>query len=130
MKNLRRVLNLRRECERAEEKLSELETLSEKLTTNLSDMPHAGTPTPIDEWWARYIDQKDYYRAKLFAYVNAAEELEREIDGLKGDDIKLAMKYRFIDGMKITDIAEAMFFSERNIYYLLKRGQKQYTERY
>lgn len=127
MKSLKRVLRLRRECDRAAEKLDELETLSEKLTANLSDMPRSDSPTPMDEWWARYIDQRTYAAEKFAAYVAEMESLEKELEQLHGENVRLAMQYRYINGKRVADIAEAMYYSERYVYKLLKRGRKEYN---
>ena len=127
MKNLNRVLRLKRECYRAAEKLDELETLSERLTANLSDMPRSDSPTPMDEWWARYIDQRTYAAEKLQAYINEIDNLEKELNQLHDENVRLAMQYRYINGRKVSEIAEAMYYSERYVYKLLKKGRKEYN---
>lgn len=128
MRDINKVLKLRKECSRAAELVDIYESLAMRMTAQLSDMPRSDSPTPIDDWWAKLADQRDYYNRKLTEYVQAAFALNTALDKLPDESVRLAMRCRYVDGMKVADIAEKMNYSERNLYRMLKAGRKQYNE--
>lgn len=128
MRDINSVLKLRKECKRAAELIDIYESLAMRMTAQLSDMPRSGSPTPIDDWWAKLADQRDYYNKKVTEYVQATFELNTALDKLPDENIRLAMKARYISGEMVADIAEQMHYSERNLYRMLKAGRKQYNE--
>ena len=56
------------------------------------------------------------------------EEIEDFIELLDNPRELLAIRYRYIDGMKLEDIAENMSYSVRSVAHFLSKGVKHLTE--
>jgi len=108
-------------------KVEELETLATRITPVLSDMPKGGSSI-IDDKWAKLIDYKAKLASKLGEYLCDCAELEKELECIRNPRIRTAMKYRYIDCMKIEDIADKLEVDLRYVYRLLKKGKEIYYE--
>lgn len=129
--NLRVVWEKKREYERLLAKVEELETLATKMTSNLTGLPKsANTKRNDDDAWAALIDYKASCEAQLLDYLNACRALEKELDSIRSDKIRTAMKYRFIDCKRIDQIAVAMRYDKRWVQRLLEKGERIYKEMY
>ena len=60
--------------------------------------------------------------------VRKMEEIEDFIELLDNPSELLAIRYRYIDGMKLEDIAENMSYSVRSVAHFLSKGVKHLTE--
>ena len=60
--------------------------------------------------------------------VRKMEEIEDFIELLDNPSELLAIRYRYIDGMKLEDIAENMSYSVRSVAYFLSKGVKHLTD--
>lgn len=60
--------------------------------------------------------------------VRKMEEIEDFIELLDNPRELLAIRYRYIDGMKLEDIAENMSYSVRSVAHFLSKGVKHLTE--
>lgn len=127
---LYRVINGRREYERMRDKVFELEAIAEKITPTLSQMPRGNSGNPKDDAWAKLIDYKTECEWLLSVYLNDCQELEHELQVIRDDTIRVAMQYKYIDGMTVESIAEKMGYTPRNISYCLAKGRKIYEKYY
>ena len=127
---LNRVRVMRPEAERLSNKVEELENLATKMSQILSATPKGKGGSYKDDAWAAFIDYKSQCQAQLTDYLNACAELTEELECIKSTKIKTAMLYRYVDCLKIEQIAERMHYDIRNVYILLRKGKKIYCKVY
>ena len=125
---LNRVQKLRQEYIRAEEKLEELETLATHITTRLSDMPKNAPASDLASILAALADHREKYAGIVKRYLDNCDQLERELNAIRNPAIRTAMIRRYVDGMKVEDIAEAMHYERSWVYRLLNKGRKIYSK--
>lgn len=127
---LNRVRDGKKEYERLIFRIEELKSVAEKITPVLSDMPKGGNKAK-DDTWALLIDYKTRLGERLEQYVKDCEALDMEIDVcITSQRIRTAMKYRFINCLRVMDIAERMNYDTRTITRLLKTGRNLYEEHF
>lgn len=129
-KRLDRVINARKEYERMLDKVKELESIAEKITTTLSSQPKGGGTNLKDDTWAKLIDQKIECEWLIGIFLDESKELNAELDCITNPNIRLAMKYYYIDGLTQEAIASRMGCSDRGIRKMLQTGRRIYYEYY
>lgn len=127
---LNRVRNGWQEFHRLSEKVEELEALATRVTPVLSDMPKGKSPKPKDDVWAMLADYKDQCEAEIRWYLKASQELEKELSIIYSPNIRTAMKYRYIDCLKVEDIADTMGYEIRSVRRFLAKGREIYLKEY
>lgn len=124
------VRDSKAEYERQLMSLEELETIAEAITSHLSKVPKAAGGRK-DDTWAALADQRDIVQADLDYYLEAKTTLENELmELIRKPSIRTAMLYRFINCMSYDDIAAALQYDVRNVYYLVQAGKKIYIDWY
>lgn len=126
---LNRVLYKQNEYKRLLVKIEELEAIATRVTPILSDLPKGGSSTP-DDRWSKLVDYKLQLQACLDQYAQDCIELEDELECIKSERVRVAMKYKYIDGLSVERLAECLETDERYAYKLLARGRKIYEETY
>ena len=127
---LNRVRNARFEYVRLLQKVEELETIATRTVPVLSQTPESrGSLRLQDDTWAKLADYKESCKEALNKYLTDCKELEKELECIKSPRIRTAMRYRYIDSFRITDIATAMGYEQRQIRRFLRTGEKIYSER-
>ena len=128
-KRLNRVRDARLEYGRLQEKVEILETIATRATTRLTGLPKTRTGEHGDTW-AALLDYKLECQDKLTVLLQESLALERELDCIRNPKIRTAMKYRYIDCLKLEDIASRMSYEVRSITRFLDTGKKIYEETY
>lgn len=127
MGKLDRVRNGRKEYERLLRKVEELEALAERTTTVITGTPRSGSGIPVDDSWAKLIDYKNKCLARMSAYLEDCENLEAEIEScIKKPHIRAALKARYVDCLKVSEVARLIGYEPRNTYLLLAKGRRIY----
>lgn len=129
VKDINRVIDGRAEYDRMLLKVEELKTMAEKMTPVLSDMPKGGNHT-LEDTWIKLADYKSELQFKMSAYIQDCMELENELECIRNDNIRTAMKYKYIDGLTIEKIADIMIYDTRQIDRYLHTGRSIYERFY
>lgn len=62
-----------------------------------------------------YMDEKSILESEI-------NHIERSIDEIENEKSRFVLKYRFIEGIKLEDIASWMSYSQSQIYRYYKKG--------
>lgn len=106
-----------KEIKRIDNELTELEAeMIYPRSPNLDGMPHGGAG---GDAFLRYMDRKDaltrdYYNAKAHL-LDELDAIERAIQHLP-EKQKTLVWYRYVEGMRWEDIAEAMAYSWKQVH--------------
>lgn len=132
--NVERRLNRVRwgwqEFNRLSLKVEELESLAQKITPTLSDMPKGNSPHPKDDTWATLIDYRTMCEEVIRQYLKDCKDLEEEMECIRSERIRTCMKLYYIDRYSQCRIADIMNYTERAIRSFLSKGRKIYYETY
>lgn len=127
IEKLNRVLDKRRDIERIENRIAELESLATKATSVITGMPHGGKGDIADKW-ADLADYKNRYQESIHAFMNDSKELEEELTAIRKPAIRVAMQYRYVDCISPEAIAEKMCCDVRTVYRYLAKGKAVYIK--
>lgn len=130
MYDLYRVINGKKDFLRMKNKLTELEAIATKVTPVLSDMPKGGSPNPKDDAWAKFVDYKEKVQGQMERYLQDCIDLETELEAIVNGDVRVCLKYRYIDDLSIGEIATKTGYSSRNVDRLLSKGRLMYEKFY
>jgi len=130
MSRLTRVVDGWYEYQRLREKVAQLTSIAEKITPQLSDMPHASSSKSKDETWAALIDYKNKCQNALAQYYKDCKDLDEELNVIQNPEIRIAMKYKYIDRQSAEKIARKINFDVRTVYRFLKTGRRIYEDVY
>lgn len=123
IKELRDIACLSREVPQIED---ELETLKAKLIyakgPKIDGMPHSHNVTDGTDMIVKYIDLKEHYKTMLADLLGRYKDLEKLVLKLPPDE-RRAIRYRYIMGMTIREVAQAMNYTERQIHRLLRSAE-------
>lgn len=131
MGKLDRVLDYKREYIRYIWKVEELQATAERVTKAFSPVPSRGGTMKQEDWYVSLMEYKKFCEDKIEGYKKSCIELEYEIDtAVQNPQIRAVMKARYIDGQKVEEIAESLYYEPRTIYRLLKKGKSLYEKAY
>lgn len=122
--DLREIACLSREVPQIED---ELETLKAKLiyakSPKLDGMPKQTSSGDGADMIVKYIDLKEHYKQMLADLLGKYKDLEKLVLKLPPDE-RRAIRYRYIMGMTIREVSQAMNYTERQIHRLLRSAEK------
>lgn len=127
---LYRVVDSIREYKRLSVKIEELEAAATKITSTLSPAPKGGGEHYTDDVWAKLADYKSLCKLQWLIILEESLALEDELDCIRNSDIRTAMKYKYVDGMTVSEISEQMQYSSRNVDRFLQKGRRIYDRYY
>ena len=110
VKELSQLYCLRKEIERYERRLKELEQKRGLSSVLIDDMPHGKGPvhSQVEELAAEMTDLKAIILAKRIECVHEQSRLERYVATIPDSRIRLVIALRFIDCLSWPAVAEAM----------------------
>lgn len=88
----------------------------------LDGMPKTPSGGDGSDMLVKYIDLKDRYEKLYIALVMNIESLEKELPALTRNQ-RLAVRYRYIQGLSISDVAKKMSYTERQVHRLLREAE-------
>lgn len=100
----RRISRLLDEKKRWEEK-------AKFVSPVYSDMPKGGTSDKVQTAVCRIIEIEQQLDQQIDAQVDLREKIEAAVSGLKDEKLRDVMRYRYIDGMKLREVAAEMHYS-------------------
>ena len=131
MVNLYRMRQLMRYTIKARWKVEKEIARATKITAVLTGMPHGGAGHDQVAEGAIKIDEvKAAYRETLGELEQMQRELDPLIDNLDKPDDRAVMRLRYIECYSPEDIAEAIYRTDRSVYYYLSRAEDQLARAY
>ena len=121
LKEYRMIQHEIMQLERQIDKLELLATVPR--TSNLSGMPRSGRTTDGMDIVAKIVDMKEKYYAKLGRLLEIRDEAEDLLAQL-GNEERVIIRYKYIDGMSNAKIAERINYSEATVKRRIKRAMK------
>ena len=102
-----------------------------KITTTITGMPRgSGTGDKVADGAIELAEVEEAYREVFTELRSMRCELERLLPSLDNPDDIGVMRLRYIDGLKLQDIPEAVCLSERAMYYHLSGAEKKLARMY
>jgi hypothetical protein len=102
---LERYKNLNREIDRMIDERATIMSRATKITPSYSEMPKGVDGDKIQQAVDKLCELDGEINAKIDAYVDMREEIERTIKTVGDERIETVLRYRYIDGMKWEQIA-------------------------
>lgn len=131
MVSLCRMRQLMRYTIKARWKVEKEMARATKTTTTLTGMPRGGAGHDQVAEGAIQIDAvKRAYRETLAELEQMQQELDPLIDGLDNPDDRAVMRLRYIECYSPEDIAEAIYRTDRSVYYYLGRAEDKLAKKY
>lgn len=111
---------------RLEEKLTLLdERIKSVKSPNYSGMPRGGTPVTIEELLSDKLDLEKRIKRLKDKGKRFKDQILEEIDSLEDPRYCEVLECYMIEGMRISDIAEDMGYTEVHIYNLYREAIKE-----
>jgi DNA-directed RNA polymerase specialized sigma24 family protein len=124
MVDLYRMRQLMRQTLKVQWKIEQEEARATKTTTVLTGMPHGGgTKDKVADGAIKVAELKEAYREILSELKRMKHELDPLISTLENADDRAVMRLRYINGFSPEDIADAIFKTDRSVYYYLSRAE-------
>ena len=129
--NLYRMRMLGRTMEKLVWRMKQEESRAARMTASLTGMPRVhGNHSRVEEGAIRITDLKDAYRETMKELEEMRNALDPLIGTLEDADERAVMRLRYIDGYDAEQIADAVFRTDRMIYYILSRAEKKLARLY
>ena len=126
MINFARIRDLARQEERLRWAVKRQEAKCTKITPTYSNAPRGGGGEQRrEEDMIRLLTVKEQHNAVKEALEDERDNLSRYTRRLKDGTWRAAMEYRYMKAMRITEIGEAMGYSERQVFRILQRAEAQ-----
>ena len=126
MISFERIRDLARQEERLRWAVERQEAKCTKITPTYSNTPKGGGGDQRrEEDMIRLVLVKEQHEAVKAALGDARANLDRYTRRLKDGTQRAAMQYRYMKNMRITEIGEAMGYSERQVFRILQRAEAQ-----
>ena len=102
-----------------------------KITTVLTGMPRSGgNHDQVQDGAVKLVELKEAYGELMMELDQMREELKPLIDTIENEDLRAAMRLRYINGKRPEDIADAICLADRTIYRYLVRAENELCRRY
>jgi len=116
---LRRYQAINADINQMCEELSEWRTKATKITPTISDMPKSnGGENRLQGAVDHIVEIESKINARIDELVQAREEVLRVIEDVEDPDLRLLLKYRYINGLTWEKLAVEMSYTYRNVLYL------------
>ncbi|GHV25602.1 hypothetical protein FACS189465_3520 [Clostridia bacterium] len=108
-KELSQLYFLKKEIAEYQQQILMFETLATKCTSTMSDMPHkTGITDRVGKYGTKIVDIKDSISQSLEKYASEFKRLNDFILNVEDSEIRLILKYRYVDGLSWRKIADKM----------------------
>ena len=129
--NLFRMRKLIRDTMKLQWKIEQEHARATRITSSITGMPHTGTVhSQVESGAIQITEIMDAYREILDELQRMRDALDPLIDTLDNADDRAVMRLRYIKGYSPEDIADAIYRTNRSIYYYLARAEKQLVKMY
>jgi hypothetical protein len=114
---LRQLTRTDRRIDAMLERRERYEALAMKRTTSLTGMPAAQrTESSVEYFAGKLVDLSRDIDQMVDQYVDLTRKIEKEIDALPDDRHRDLLKWRYVNGWRWEQIADAMNYDKRQVY--------------
>lgn len=94
---------------------------------NYSDMPKAhNTEHDLSDYIVKMDELTDYMISKYTRLRGIEVDIYMRVDRMENQRERELLRYRYIDGMTWTEIADALDTTERNVYFIHGRALRHF----
>ena len=94
---------------------------------NYSDMPKAHNSNhDLSDYVAKMDELTDYMISKYTRLRGIEIDIYMRVDRMENQQERELLRYRYIDGMTWTQVADAMLTTERNVYFIHGRALRHF----
>lgn len=94
---------------------------------NYSDMPKAHNSNhDLSDYVAKMDELTDYMISKYTRLRGIEVDIYMKVDRMENQRERELLRYRYIDGMTWTEIADALDTTERNVYFIHGRALRHF----
>lgn len=121
---LQRYSVIQREIEDLDRRMAQLRLkYAAPSAIDYSDMPKAhNTEHDLSDYIAKMDEMTDYMIKKYTRLRGIEVDIYMRVDRMENQQERELLRYRYIDGMTWTSIAEALHVTERNVYFIHGRA--------
>ena len=113
---LKRYIHINKQIRQLSQEKEEILELGTKITPTYSDMPRGtGIGDKIPKVVERLVEQQKRIDEKMDELFVLRTEIEKAIDTVKDDTLRLLLKYKYIHGWTWKHIADEMGYCYRDI---------------
>lgn len=120
---LRKFTKLNDRIEGLEYKIEELDSLCKKCTPNLKDIfVQENNNSQLDDQYVKLIETKNELINIKIEKHKTLVELEKHIDKIGNVDLELILIYKYIDGLKVSEICKKLNLDRSTVWRKEKKA--------
>lgn len=125
---LMRFRQVMREIEDLDRRMAQLRLkYAAPSAINYSDMPKAHDSNhDLSDYIAKMDELTDYMISKYTRLRGIEVDIYMRVDRMENQKERELLRYRYIDGMTWTEIADALDTTERNVYFIHGRALRHF----
>ena len=119
---LKQYIRLEKRIARLLDEKKKWEEKAEAISPVYSDMPKAGGGDKIQNAVCQIVDLEQDINREIDAQIDLRRRIEAAVKQMDDEKLRDVMMYRYIDGLKLEEIAIEMSYSYMQIYRLHKKA--------
>lgn len=124
---LQQYRHIQREIEDIDRRMAQIRLkYAAPSAINYSDMPKAHNQTDLSEYIVKMDELTDYMISKYTRLRGIEVDIYKRMDRMENQKERELLRYRYIDGMTWTEIADALDTTERNVYFIHGRALRHF----
>lgn len=125
---LHQYRNIQREIEDIDRRMAQIRLkYAAPSAINYSDMPKAhNTEHDLSDYIVKMDELTDYMISKYTRLRGIEVDIYMRVDRMENQKERELLRYRYIDGMTWTEIADALDTTERNVYFIHGRALRHF----
>lgn len=125
---LQQYRHIQREIEDIDRRMAQIRLkYAAPSAINYSDMPKAhNSEHDLSDYIVKMDELTDYMISKYTRLRGIEVDIYMRVDRMENQKERELLRYRYIDGMTWTEIAEALGTTERNVYFIHGRALKHF----
>ena len=125
---LRRAIKIRKEIDEIEQRIKEVRaSYMAPRAIQYNDMPKAHNSNhDLSDYVAKMDELTDYMISKYTRLRGIEVDIYLRVDRMENQQERECLRFRYIDGMTWTEIADALDTTERNVYFIHGRALRHF----
>ena len=119
---LKQYIGLEKRIARLLDEKKKWKEKAEAISPVYSDMPKAGGCDKIQNAVCQIVDLEQDINREIDAQIDLCRRIEAAVKQIDDEKLRDVMMYRYIDGLKLEEIAIEMSYSYMQIYRLHKKA--------
>lgn len=125
---LQQYRHIQREIEDIDRRMAQIRLkYAAPSAINYSDMPKAhNSERDLSDYIVKMDELTDYMISKYTRLRGIEVDIYKRMDRMENQKERELLRYRYIDGMTWTEIADALDTTERNVYFIHGRALRHF----